>query len=134
MGFGGICAVLFLLSLLSTLYTIWDLSQKSRIIVDICAFLFMLVATIVLSFPANLLLIGLIFLLWVMLGNLIGYFYPRLWFWIENQYLKKQGIPCNQKIEKCDTKDDFICKLLYYTLEFGLIVVFIRAVIVNIIQ
>ena len=58
MGFGGICAVLFLLALLSTLYTIWDLSQKSRIIVDICAFLFMLVATIVLSFPANLLLIG----------------------------------------------------------------------------
>lgn len=61
MGFGGICAVLVLLALLSTLYIpIWDLSQKRRIIVDICAFLFMLVAAIVLSFPANLLLIGFI--------------------------------------------------------------------------
>lgn len=134
MEYATICGVLIFIVLLSTLYTKLNLSQKKRIIVDSCSFLIMLVVTIILSIPNNLLLVGLLFLIWIVLGNFVGHFYPKLWFWIENQYLKKQGIPCSQRADKEETGNTFVCKLLYFTIELGLIVIFFRSVIVNIIQ
>ena len=134
MEYAIISGILVFIVLLSTIYTKLNLSQKKQIIVDVCLFLVMLVVTIALNIPNNLLWIGLIFFTWILLGNMVGYFYPKFWYWAENQYLKKQGIPCNKREDKEESGNTYVCKLLYFTIELELIIIFFRTVIISLIQ
>ena len=99
----------------------------------------MLVITVILGIPNDLLLFGSLFLIWIILGNIVAYFYPKLWFWVDNQYLQKQGLPINQKGDKKETANpieatSLACKLSYFGIEFGLIFFFFSAAIVIIVQ
>ncbi len=103
-------------------------------IIDICVFSVMLAVTVVFKIPNNLLLIDLVFFAWTLLGNVVGYSYPKFWEWLENQYLKRHGIPHNKKDDLEESGSTFVCRLLYFTIELGLIVIFCRAVVLNLIE
>lgn len=90
--------------------------------------------TIAFKIPNNLLLILALFFAWTLLGNAVKYYYPKFWNWVENQYLKRHGIPCNNKENFEETAHTYICKLLYFTIELSLVIVFFRAVVLNLMQ
>ena len=103
-------------------------------IVDMCIFLVMAGITVAFRIPDNLLCIGLLFLAWVILGNAVGYFYPKLWNWLDRLYLKKKGLPCNQREDEDETGNAFLCRLLYYTMEIVWIAVFFWAIFAHLIS
>lgn len=134
MGYAVIVGILIILVLISAVYTCLKISLKRQIYIDVCFFSVMLIVTIAFRIPNNLLIVDLAFFLWAFLGNVFGYFYTKFWGWIDNHYLKKHGIPSNKKIDKEESGNTFICRLLYFTIKFSLVIVFLRAIVLNLIE
>lgn len=134
MGYAVIVGILIILVLISAVYTCLKISLKGQIYIDICFFSVMLMVTIAFRIPNNLLIVDLAFFLWAFLGNVFRCFYTKFWGWIDNHYLKKHGIPSNKKIDEEESGNTFICRLLYFTIKFSLVIVFLRAVVLNLIE
>ena len=133
MEYAIIIGSLVLIVSISTIYTNLRLSFKKQLMVDLCIFSLLCIATIATGFPNNLLSLSFLFLAWTLLGNGFKMLYAKLWERIDNWYLRKVYIPPNKEEKKHEeSANTYICRLMYVTIELGLIAIFIRALILSI--
>lgn len=133
MEYAFILVILIFIFVIPALYVHWDFSLKKQIIIDVCILSSMLMITFLFKTPVNLLVASLVFFGWTLVGNIFKYIYPLFWEWVENQYFKKNGIPVNKKKSRYrdESGNAFICKLIYFTIETTLIILFIRSIVLN---
>lgn len=133
MEYAFILVILIFIFVIPAFYVHWDFSLKKQMLIDACILSSMLMITFILKMPVNLLMISSVFFGWTLLGNIFKYAYPLFWEWVESQYLKRNRIPINKEKnrDRKESGNTFICKLLYFTIETSLIVLFIRSVVLN---
>ena len=83
-----IIVILVIIFVLSIVYAELKISRKKRITVDAFILLIMLVITVAYKLPVNMLFADSLYFAWLSLGNLIGYFVPKISFWIEKKIKK----------------------------------------------
>lgn len=129
-----ILAAIFIIAA-TTLYEKLGIPQKRQILIDLCVFLVMLIVTIATGLPETPFLILSIFFLWTVCGNILRFLGSKFNRWSTKLYLKINKIPQtekNIKEEEDRSHNIYSMRLLYFSMEIGLCVLFIIETVLDV--